>query len=94
MGAYGGPFRPIQDRTMYDFEQRFGPSYRTIIDLSQPDGTCFIQTVGACGHVLSKHYDDYLEDWAAGRYRPARRQRSTIEGHAEGSLRLEPGPSC
>jgi penicillin amidase len=83
MGAYGGPFRPIQDRTMDDFEQRFGPSYRTIIDLSQPDGTRFIQTVGQCGHFLSKHYDDYLEDWASGRYRPLRRQRATIEQHQE-----------
>jgi penicillin G amidase len=90
MGAYGGPFRPIQDRAMDDFEQRFGPSYRTIIDLSRLEGACFIETVGQCGHFLSRHYDDYLEDWVSGRYRPVRRQRATIEQHQEGALRLVP----
>jgi penicillin amidase len=72
------------------FIQRNVPGYRQIIDLAQPDGGLFIHSVGQSGHFLSPHYDDYLKDWAAVRYRPMRFTRAAVERDARATLRLTP----
>ena len=72
------------------FIQRNVPGYRQIIDLAQPDGGSFIHSVGQSGHFLSPHYDDYLKDWAAVRYRPMRFTREAVERDARATLRLMP----
>lgn len=72
------------------FLQRNVPGYRQIVDLARPDGGLFIQSVGQSGHFLSPHYDDYLKDWAAVRYRPMRFTREAVERDARSTLRLVP----
>jgi penicillin amidase len=74
------------------FQQRSIPGFRQVIDLSKMDGGRFIQSVGQSGHVLSPHYDDYLSDWQAVRYRPMRFERATVERDQQAILRLEPQP--
>ena len=40
------------------------------------------------GHFLSKHYDDFLDDWRAVRHKKMRMERWDIEKGAVGHLRL------
>ncbi|MGC4082190.1 MAG: penicillin acylase family protein [Vicinamibacterales bacterium] len=72
------------------FEQRSIPSYRGIFDLSPANDSRMIEPVGASGHFLSPHYDDFLDDWRAVRYRKVRTSRLEIEKDAIGRLRLRP----
>lgn len=74
------------------FEQRAIPGYRQLIDLANLDDGRFIHAIGQSGHVLSPHYDDYLEDWQAVRYRQMRFERATVEQSAQATLRLSPAP--
>jgi penicillin amidase len=55
-----------------DFEQYAAPGYRQIVSLTNPNDGRFILSTGQSGHFLSSHYDDYLSDWQAVRYRPMR----------------------
>ena len=70
------------------YEQRSVPGYREIVDLSPANDSRFIDAVGESGHPLSPHYDDFLGDWQAVRYRPMRMERGEIERGAIGRLRL------
>ena len=72
------------------FEQRQVPGYRQIIDLSDRNDSRFLADVGQSGHPLSVHYDDFLADWRAVRYRPMRMSRSAIDRSAAGRLELVP----
>ena len=72
------------------FEQHEVPGYRQIVDLSPANDSRFLDAVGESGHFLSKHYDDFLEDWRAVRHRPMRIDRAKIEKGALGRLRLTP----
>jgi penicillin amidase len=72
------------------FDQRAVPSYRQIVDLSPGGESRFIDAVGQSGHFLSRHYDDFLDDWRAGADRPMRMDRAEIENGATGRLRLVP----
>jgi penicillin amidase len=72
------------------FEQRSVPGYRQIVDLSAANDSRFLESVGMSGHFLSPHYDDFLPDWKAVRYRPMRMDRLEIETSAIGRLRLSP----
>jgi penicillin amidase len=72
------------------FEQRSVPGYRQIIDLSAANDSRFIEAVGMSGHFLSPHYDDFLPDWKAVRYRKMRMDRLEIETSAIGRQRLSP----
>lgn len=70
--------------------QRNIAGYRQVVDLSHLDGGRFIHAPGQAGHPLSPHYDDYLSDWAAVRFRPLRLERASVEAAAAATLRLEP----
>jgi len=72
------------------YEQRSISSYREIIDLAPGGDSRFADAVGQSGHPLSPHYDDFLKDWAAVRYRPMRMERGLIEQEAAGRLWLRP----
>ncbi|MBI4537339.1 MAG: penicillin acylase family protein [candidate division NC10 bacterium] len=56
-----------------------GPSYRQIVDLGRPEESCWIVAGGVSGDPRSVHYDDQIDPWLAGEYRP---------------MRLSPGPDC
>jgi penicillin amidase len=70
------------------YEQRSVAGYRQIVDLSPANDSRFIDAVGESGHFLSTHYDDFLVDWHAVRYRPMRMSRADIEREASGRLHL------
>ncbi|MEO8260432.1 MAG: penicillin acylase family protein [Acidobacteriota bacterium] len=72
------------------YDQMAAPGYREIIDLGSVTASRFMDAVGASGHFLSPHYDDFLSDWAAVKYRPMRMERADIEQGAIGHLRLVP----
>ena len=72
------------------YEQRAAPGYRQIVDLSPANDSRFIDAVGESGHFLSKHYDDFMQDWRALRYRKMRTNRAEIDAGATGHLRLTP----
>ncbi|GGJ52725.1 penicillin acylase family protein [Deinococcus roseus] len=50
------------------YQQVFGPSYRQIVDLSQPEQSLFITTLGQNGNVLSSHYSNFMPLWQRGEY--------------------------
>jgi len=72
------------------YDQRSIASYRQIVDLSPANDSRFLAAVGESGHPLSKHYDDFLADWAAVRHRPMRMDRKDVEAGAIGHLHLLP----
>jgi len=74
-----GPFVP------QSLQMTHGPSYRQIVDLSDPEASLFVHPMGQSGHFLSPHYADLLPLWQRGGYLPMR--------FAEGgkTLLLEPG---
>jgi penicillin amidase len=72
------------------YEQRSVPGYREIIDLSPANDSRYLDAVGQSGHPLSAHYDDFLADWQAVRYRKMRLERADIEHGSIGRLRLVP----
>jgi penicillin amidase len=76
--------------TSRPYDQRAVAGYREIIDLSPANDSRFIIDVGQSGHLLSDHYDDFLEDWHAVRHRKMRMERADIEKGAIGHLRLVP----
>ena len=45
------------------FDQTDLPGYRQIVDLSPANDSRFVDAVGESGHLLSPHYDDFLDDW-------------------------------
>lgn len=81
-------FAPLGSRP--PFEQRVGPAYRQIIDLSNSEGSRSILTTGESGHFLSPHYDDNIADWQEGHYRLMRLDRAIIERDRKTTMRLEP----
>ena len=42
---------------------KYGSTLRVILDLSKPDLSFFSLPLGQSGHLLSKHYDDFLPLW-------------------------------
>jgi len=76
--------------TDHPYEQHSVASYREIIDLSPRGDSRFIDAVGESGNPLSAHYDDFLKDWKAVKFRPMRMDRADAERGAIGHLRLSP----
>ena len=74
----------------HPFEQRSVPGYRQIVDLSPANDSRFLDAVGQSGHFLSRHYDDFLQDWREVRHRRMRMERADVERGAIGHLRLMP----
>ena len=48
------------------FDMTDGPSYRQVVDLSNPSGTRYIHTTGQSGNVFERGYRDLLPLWRAG----------------------------
>jgi penicillin amidase len=78
---------PAADRP---FEQHSASGYREIIDLSPANDSRYLLDLGESGHPLSRHYDDFLQDWQAVKHRPMRMERADVEKGALGHLRLAP----
>ena len=74
----------------HPYDQISIPGYRQIVDLSPANDSRFLEAGGQSGHFLSPHYDDYLDDWRAVRYKKMRMTRSDAEAGAIGRLTLVP----
>jgi penicillin amidase len=49
------------------FDMTDGPSYRQVIDLSDPARSRYVHTTGQSGNVFDRRYRDLLPEWRAGR---------------------------
>lgn len=49
-------------------KENHGPSWRMIVEMSSPPQALGIYPGGQSGNPGSKYYDDYIDDWAAGKY--------------------------
>ena len=81
------------DATGYDddsFAQRYGASYREIIDTSDWDKSVAINVPGQSGQPGSVHYSDLLSLWSEGKYFPLLYSRPAIETQATDKLVLVP----
>ncbi|MBZ9714833.1 penicillin acylase family protein [Deinococcus multiflagellatus] len=52
------------------FRQTHGASYRQIVDLSEPDRSLYIGSLGQAGSPLAPHATDQMNRWIAGEYLP------------------------
>jgi penicillin amidase len=48
--------------------QNHGPSWRMIVEMTSPPTALGIYPGGQSGNPGSKYYDNYIDDWAAGKY--------------------------
>ena len=64
------------------FTQTNGASYREILDLSDWDRSVMTNVPGESGDPESPHYDDLIDEWAAGRYHPMPFTRPAVEAAA------------
>jgi penicillin amidase len=66
------------------------PSWRQIIDLSDPDAAIGMHTTGQSGHPASEHWRDFVGQWSRGEYHPLPFTRPAVEGAAASRLVLAP----
>jgi penicillin amidase len=66
------------------------PSMRMIVDLSDLDGSRWVQLTGNSAHPYHPNYVDQLELWRTGRMLPWHWDRSSVEAAAEHTLTLRP----
>ncbi|MDP9295921.1 MAG: penicillin acylase family protein [Actinomycetota bacterium] len=67
------------------------PSWRQIVDLSDPDAALAVLPTGQSGNPESPHWNDQAELWSGGRLHPLPFTRAAVEREAEATLRLLPG---
>jgi penicillin amidase len=72
------------------YEVTVSPSMRMIVDLSDLDGSRWVQMTGNSGHAYHRHYADQLELWRTGGMITWRWEKSTIESEASHTLILRP----
>jgi penicillin amidase len=73
-----------------DYQQTNGASYRQILDVADWDRSVMTNVPGESGDPESPHYDDLLQDWAAGRYHPMPFSRKTVEEATVERIALAP----
>ena len=67
------------------------PSWRQVVDLSDPDAARGVLPTGQSGNPESPHWNDQAGLWASGRHHPMPFTRAAVEREAESTLRLLPG---
>jgi penicillin amidase len=72
------------------YEVNWVPSMRMVVDLSNLDGSRWVQLMGESGHAFSPHYDDQFERWRTGGTLPMRWERATIQRESKHELTLRP----
>jgi penicillin amidase len=50
--------------------ENHGPSWRMIVEMTSPPTALGIYPGGQSGNPGSKYYDNFIDDWAAGKYNP------------------------
>jgi penicillin amidase len=72
------------------YHVRWLPSMRMIVDLSNLDGSRWIQLTGNSGHAFHPNYDDQFPLWRVGQDLPMHWNRNSIERAATHTLTLHP----
>jgi penicillin amidase len=67
------------------------PSWRQIVDLSDPDAALGVLPAGQSGNPESPHWNDQAELWASGRLHPMPFTSEAVERETTNTLRLLPG---
>jgi penicillin amidase len=76
--------------SLSDFEQRYGASFRMVVDVGAWDESRAMNSPGQSGDPSSPHYRDLFESWAADETFPLLFNRVSIEAVAERRIVLEP----
>lgn len=66
------------------------PSWRQIVDLSDPDAALGTHTTGQSGHPASPHWNDLVPLWAKGERHPMPFTRAAVERAAVSTMTLRP----
>ena len=78
----------------FDYNNPYGvvaiPSYRQIIDWSDPDKSLAMHSTGQSGLVFSKHYDDMISSWLKVQYHTMLFNKTDVEADRQSLLALEP----
>jgi len=61
-----------------------------VIDLSNFDNSLTILPTGQSGHVMSKYYDDQVENWIENKMLPQYFGRELIEANKKSVMYLNP----
>src|SRR2546430_17231567 len=82
----------VSSSDLEGYEQRWGASYRQILDLADWDRSVATSVPGQSGQPGSPYYDDLLPLWAEGKYFPLIYSRARIERETAHRLVLRPAP--
>lgn len=74
----------------HPFRATHGAGYRAVYDFSDLDNSIYIQTTGQSGNPFSKHYDDFADLWADGKYIRMSTDPQDYEPDAKGKWVLAP----
>ena len=75
-----------------DFVQRWGATFRLLVDVGDWDRSLAMNSPGQSGDPASSHYRDLFQPWARDEAFPLLFSRERVEAAAESRLRLRPAP--
>ena len=78
------------NKTATPYMIRSGPSMRILIDLADMENSLSVIPTGQSGHLLSPHYQDQVEFYNTGRFRPQHMDKQRITSEATRALILKP----
>ncbi|HEX6923391.1 MAG TPA: penicillin acylase family protein [Bacillales bacterium] len=67
-----------------------GPAWRTVIDMANPEKSWNVVAPGQSGHILSRWYDNQIDEWVHGRYHMTTTEPSDYHPRSS-KLVLKPG---
>jgi penicillin amidase len=76
---------------MNPFAVVFGTSQRMIVDLSNLEGSTWVNSTGQNGQLWNPHREDQIPKWEAIEDYPMQFGEEAVRSHAEGTLILVPG---
>jgi penicillin amidase len=92
-GAIGGDEQTVLQSSFLtgeSYRAAVVPSWRQIVDLSDPDAALGVLPTGQSGNPESPHWNDQAELWASGRLHPMPFTRQAVERETRHELRLLP----
>ena len=91
MGGSIATVNPQPYRLSNPWEVYHGASLRYIIDFSNMKNSRRVIPAGISGNFMSPHYNDQMELWRTGKYRPFVLDRKSVEKDARYTLIMIPG---
>ncbi|MFY1652854.1 penicillin acylase family protein [Solwaraspora sp. WMMB762] len=83
VGGGGGIVNATSWVTTQGYEVTYVPSMRMIVDLSDLNGSRWVQLTGTSGHAFHRNYTDQVDLWRTGQDTPMLWDRPNIESAAE-----------